>query len=178
MKTLFAAGILAGLLAGCAATNALTHMKPDYTDLPEAELRKVAGAIEAIVAAGDESFALDASGAIQMDTPEVRQAIRTRAIRFPLVSDFLDSGHASEQSNGLITVRRSSAYKKATTSQQRDREALIVMSENNNRWTIYEGLVEANNWPPKSLSAVQEIFFEARVPLMKDGQAHDEARAH
>lgn len=173
MKTLIAIWIPVMLLAGCAATNALVHMKPDYTELPAAELRTLATAIETIVASGEESFTLDATPGIQVDTPAIQQAIRTRAIRYPLVSEFLDSGFANEQSNGLMAVRRSGGYKKATTSQQRDREALIVMSENNNRWAIYEGLLEANNWPPRSLSAIQAIFFEARVPLMKAGQSHD-----
>ena len=173
MKKSIAVAMLAGLLAGCAATNAFVHMKPDYSDLPEADLRALAGAIEAAVAAGEESFTLEAPASIVVDVPAIQQAIRTRAIRSPLVSDFLDSGFASEQSNGLMAVLRSSAYKKATTGQQRDREALIVMSENNNRWAIYEGLLEANNWPPRSLSAIQAIFFEARVPLLKPGQAHE-----
>jgi len=174
MRKFLIVGLFAGLLAGCAATNALTHMKPDYSALPEDELRKVAVAIETIVASGEETFTLDTGTTIVADSPELLQAIRTRVIRYPLISTFLDSGHASEQRNGLITVLRSSAYKKATTSQQRDREALIVMDENNNRWAIYEGLLEANNWPPKSLSAIQEIFFETRLPMLKPGQKHDE----
>ena len=50
---------------------------------------------------------------------------------------------------------------------------MVVMSENANRWTIYEGLLKANNWPPDSLSAIQETFFLARVPLMSSGQQHE-----
>lgn len=163
----------AAILAGCSTTNAFISLKPDYTALPAAELKSVASAIEAIVAEGQEEFALDQAGGIVVDTPEIRQAVRTRAIRHALVSEFLDGGFGIEQRNGLLAVQRSSAYKKATNSGQRDREALVVMSENNNRWTIYEGILEANNWPPASLSAIQETFFEARVPLMKTGQQHE-----
>ena len=161
------------VLAGCSTTNAFISLKPDYTALPAVELKSVASAIEAIVAEGQEEFALDQASGIVVDTPEIRQAVRTRAIRHALVSEFLDGGFGIEQRNGLLAVQRSSAYKKATNSGQRDREALVVMSENNNRWTLYEGILEANNWPPASLSAIQETFFEARVPLMKTGQQHE-----
>jgi hypothetical protein len=170
-----AAAVLAmvALLAGCNTTNAFISMKPDYSALPADDVKQVAAAIEAIVAEGNEEFALESPGGLIVDTPDIRQAVRTRAIRYALVSEFLDGGFGIEESNGLLAVQRSSAYKKATTSSQRDREALVVMSENANRWTIYEGLLKANNWPPASLSAIQETFFHARVPLMKTGQQHE-----
>ena len=173
MKKVLFTSVLALIVAGCNANNAFTHMKPDYSELPVEDLRTLAGNIEAIVAEGDEKFSLESVGNITVDLPEIHQAIRTRAIRSPLLTEFLDSGFGKEGRNGLISVLRSGAYKKATTSRQRDREALLVMSENENRWTIYEGLLKANNWPPRSLSAIQELFFEARVALMKPGQAHD-----
>lgn len=166
----FVAGVV---LAGCSTTNAFISMKPDYSALPADDLKALAGAIEGIVAAGEEEFALESVGGIVVDTPEIRQAVRTRVIRQPLVTEFLDGGFGIEEGNGLLAIQRGSAYKKATTSAQRDREALVVMSENKNRWTIYEGLLKANNWPPASLSAIQETFFQARVPLMKTGQQHE-----
>lgn len=161
------------LLAGCNTTNAFISMKPDYSALPADDLKQIAASIEAIVAEGNEEFALEGPGGLVVDTPDIRQAVRTRAIRHELVTQFLDGGFGIEQANGLLAVQRSSDYKKATTRNQRDREAMIVMSENGNRWTIYEGLLEANNWPPASLSAIQETFFQARVPLMKTGQQHE-----
>lgn len=164
------------LLAGCAATNAFVRMTPDYTDLPVEDVKTVARSIEAIVAEGSETFTIDSAG-LQTDTPEILQAVRTRAIRKPLISEFLDGGFGIEEANGLIAVQRSSAYKKATTSGERDREALLVMSENNNRWTIYEGLLKANNWPPSALSAIQSIFFEARLAHLTEGQKHEAAPA-
>ena len=161
------------IMAGCNTTNAFISMKPDYSALPTDDLKQIAASIEAIVAEGKEDFTLEGPGGLIVDTPDIRQAVRTRAIRHALVTEFLDGGFGIEQRNGLMAVQRSSAYKKATTSNQRDREAMIVMSENGNRWTIYEGLLEANNWPPASLSAIQETFFQARVPLMKNGQQHE-----
>lgn len=163
------------LLAGCNTTNAFISMKPDYSALPAEDLKQIAASIETIVAEGNEEFTLEGPGGLVVDTPDIRQAVRTRAIRHALVTEFLDGGFGIEERNGLLAVQRSSAYKKATTSNQRDREAMIVMSENGNRWTIYEGLLEANHWPPTSLSAIQETFFQARVPLMKTGQQHEVA---
>lgn len=177
MKKTIACFILGVLVAGCNTTNAFVHLKPDYADLPTDDLRALAGTIEAIISKGGESFDLESAGGITVDLPDIRQAIRTRAIRSPLLTEFRDSGFAIEESNGLLAVKRNSAYKKATTSRQRDRDALLVMSENENRWTIYEGLLKANNWPPRNLSAIQHIFFEARVPLMNPGQLHDDIGA-
>lgn len=162
------------LMAGCSTTNAFISMKPDYSALPAEDLKRVAASIESAVRDGKEEFAMESAGGIVVDTPEIRQAVRTRAIRHELVSAFLDTGFGIEQNNGLLAVQRSSEYKKATNSGQRDREALVVMSENKNRWTIYEGLVKANNWPPASLSAVQQTFFRERVALLAPGQLHED----
>lgn len=161
------------ILAGCSTTNAFLSMKPDYSALPADDLKTVASTIEGIVAEGQEEFTLESAGGIVVDTPEIQQALRTRTIRHALVTEFLDGGFGIEQRNGLLAVQRSSEYKKSTTSGQRDQQALVVMSENNNRWTIYEGLLKANNWPPSSLSAIQETFFQARVPLLKTGQHYE-----
>lgn len=172
MKNCFFTVIIGFCVAGCSTTNSLIHLSPDYSELPAAEVRSLADEIESIVNEGQADYTLEHSGGLNIQTPEMNQAIRTRAIRHGLISELLDSGFAEEGRNGLIAIKRSSAYKNATTSRQRDREALLVMSENDNRWTLYEGLLEANEWAPRSLSAVQEIFLQARVPLMKAGQLH------
>ena len=172
MKSILTCVLFGFCIAGCGTTGSLVHLAPDYSDLPADELRALAAEIESIVIKGEAEFSLKNVGGIVMDSPEMKQAIRTRAIRQPLLSGLLDSGFAEEGRNGLIAIKRNSAYKKATTSRQRDREAMLVMSENRNRWTLYEGLVEANAWAPRNLSAVQEAFFLSRVPLMAPGQLH------
>ena len=90
------------------------------------------------------------------------------------MAKLLSSGFALEQKDGLIAILRSRDYKKATTSDDRDRNALVVMSENANRWSIYEGIVKFSNLSPKSLSAVQDAFFRARVELMESGQKYQD----
>ena len=110
---------------------------------------------------------------VVVDTPRIRQAVKTRATRNALTADLLATEHAYEQRTGLIAILRSRAYKDATTRQERDRNALVVMSENNDRWAIYEGLLEANDWPAKALPAVQAIFFEERVELLPAGTHYE-----
>ncbi len=172
MKSIITCVMLWVCIAGCSTTGSLVRLAPDYSDLPADELRALATQIEVIVSKGESEFVLDIPAGLRMDTPEMNQAIRTRSIRHSLLFELLDSGFATEGRNGLIAIKRSSAYKKATTSRQRDREAMLVMSENRNRWALYEGLLEANGWAPGNLSAVQETFFQARVPLMGVGQQY------
>lgn len=160
--------------AGCASVSG-TFFTPrvDYGDLPQEELARVAETIEAGVRAGDRELALENTPSIIVDTPEVVQATRTRAARAELVDRLLSSGHACEQRNGVIALLRTRDYKKSTTSQERDRNALVVMSENANRWAIYEGIQKASNLKAKSLGAIQDSFYQARVALLAPGQKYE-----
>jgi len=164
---------IAAVLAGCATSNPFVRVAPDYSDVPREALDAVALRVEQAVARGDREPEITGSAGIVLDTPEIKQAIRTRAARAELLSEFLDTGYLCEKRSGLVYVERNGAYKKNTTRAERDRHALLVMGENSNRWTIYEGIVKASNFPPRSLSAVQEAFFKARQSLMKPGQRYE-----
>lgn len=167
--------VCVGVLAGCASVPSVPFVRaePKLDTVPEADLRAVAEQIEAAVRAGDSTAKIENRGAIVADFPELQQAVKSRAIRFPLIDGFLNSGHAYENASGLVAVQRSAQYKKEGTAQDRDRDALLVMSENNNRWTIYEGIVERSNLQQRSLSAVQEIFRQVRVAGMGSGQRYE-----
>lgn len=171
---IFKHGRLLGLLvlAGCATANPFTRMAPDYSDLPVDALKAVAADIEQAVAAGDKEPVIDSRGLV-VDTPEIKQALRERAIRCPLVHGFVSTGHAYEQQGGLIAILRTKEYKQAGSSSDRDRNAQIVTGENASRWVLYEGILEANNFSPKNLSAVQAIFSEARIALLPSGAAYE-----
>ena len=163
-----------GLCAGCASvTNVFVRTDPDFDAVPEASLREAARTIEAAVVQGERTPPLENRERVVVDTPRIRQAVKTRATRNALTADLLATEHAYEQRTGLIAILRSRAYKDATTRQERDRNALVVMSENNDRWAIYEGLLEANDWPAKALPAVQAIFFEERVELLPAGTHYE-----
>jgi len=163
-------------LAGCSSVvQPFVHFKPDFSELPEDALAEAALEIERAVQAGDRDAAIANRGGLVLDTEDIRQAIRTRAARSELLNEFLDGGHAYESNRGLVVIQRTRAYKEATTRRQRDRNALLVMGENDNRWAIYEGLIKASNLSSKSLSAVQATFHRARLQCMKKGQEHEDA---
>lgn len=164
------------IVAGChTVTNPFVHQKPDYEGVPMDALKAVALAVEQAVERGDRDAVIADQGGIVLNDQVIRQAIRTRAIRSVLVNEMRSSGFASEKRNGLLYILRSGNYRKATTSKDRDRDAGIVMSENSDRWTLYEGILQASNLPSRSLSAVAEAFFEARIQCMANGQAYEDA---
>ena len=163
-------------LTACARiTSPFTTMRPDYSNVPEAELSAFALAVEKSVLEGDRNAVFEGYAGVVTDNEEILQAIHTRAVRSELVQALLDSGHAYEQAQGTICIIRSREYKNQTSRRERDQNALVVMSENANRWTLYEGLCKASNWQRKSLGAVQESFFQARVQSMPSGQKYENA---
>ncbi len=179
LKSLRGGLVFAGLalvLAGCATTPSMPFLRgePKLDSVPEAELRAVAEAIEQAVREGNKDAGITNQGPIVAEFPELQQAVRSRALRAPLINGFLDSGHAYETDNGLIAVIRTKEYKAEGNAQDRDRDALLVMSENNNRWTIYEGLVEKSNLPARALASVQEVFRQVRVQNLGAGQKYQE----
>ncbi|MFP4499595.1 MAG: hypothetical protein ACLFTT_01220 [Candidatus Hydrogenedentota bacterium] len=161
------------LAPGCRSTiGSFVHLRPDYAGLPTQTLEATAAEIEAAVEDGNRAAELaDREDCVL--SANVRQAIRTRAARIELVDRLRDAGFAYERRNGRLSLLRSSAYKKATTRQDRDRNAMLIMGENDDRWVIYEGILDANGYPPKSLSAIQAIFFETRKDLLDPGQLYE-----
>ena len=175
--SLLSAGVLLCVVCGgCSLIpRPLVSHRVDYSGLQEADLRGAAEAVEGAVKAGNRDFTPENRGEIVLDTPEIVQAVRTRAARAELVEKLLASGFAVEQRNGLISLVRGSAYKKATTSRDRDKNALVVMSENANRWTIYEGVLNASNLKSKALGAIQDAFYQARVAQLSPGTQYEDA---
>ena len=153
-------------LSGCqTVTRAVSSFGVDYSQLPEAPMREIAAEIENAVAAGNRDAEIASREGIVLDNDLIRQAIRTRAARSELIDAFRTAGWGLEQKNGLISIQRTREYKKGTTKRDRDRHAVLVMGENNDRWALYEGLVESSDFPPGALNAIQAIFAEARIPV-------------
>ena len=157
-------------LAGC---HTFTQVKPDYTDMPADAMRAVAIEIEQIVADGNRDGKLSEHEGLVVDGEAVQHAVRTRAARSELIDAFRDTGHAWERRNGLLDIIPSKEYKRFGSSQDRSRNALLVMSENDDRWAIYENILRDSNIKPKSLSAVQHIFCEVRLEFMGEGQKYE-----
>ncbi len=170
--TLFVGLFFSLLLSSCGTFRSFIRITPDYSELPKEELVKTAQYIEEKIWAGEREPDLSKINGINLDTPQIKQAIRTRAVRSELIKDLLDKGFLYEQNGGLMAILRNSAYKRSTTRQQRDKNALIVMGENSDRWALYEGIIKANNYPPKSLSAIQETFYQARTQILQPGHKY------
>ena len=154
------------LLAGCHSMNKLSvpflHAKPNYNTLNADALREVAVQIENAVKAGNREAVIEGKEKIVVSGETVKQAIHTRIARSGLVNEYLSSGMVKEKSNGLIAIDKSDEYKKIT-SKDRDRVALVVMSENADRWALYEGIVKDSNLKNSALSAIQDIFYKIRT---------------
>lgn len=147
---------------------------PKLSSLPVEAMHAIAKDIESQVMAGNREPALHDREGIVVDVPKIKQAVRTRAARVELLSAFLDTGHGWERRNGLLWIIRSAAYKAAGTPRTRDLDALMVNSENIDRRALYEEIVDQSGLPSKSLSEVVEIFFQARLELMKPGQKYED----
>src|SRR5690606_28358142 len=90
---------------------------------------------------------------IVVSSDTVRQAIKTRAARYERFNEFRNTGFAYEKRNGLAEVRTGRDYQQETQKKERDRNALLVMSENQDRWALYEGIKDASNLAPAALPA-------------------------
>jgi len=162
------------ITSGCTTANPFTRMKPDYAALPVDDLSAIAQNIERAVSSSDRDATIPNQGNVTVDTPQLKQAIRTRAARYELVRDMLESGYIIEEKGGLIAIQRSRAYTQSTSRQERDRHAMVVMSENRDRWTLYEGILKANNFAPRNLSAVQTLFHQARIMYLPPNANYEE----
>jgi hypothetical protein len=147
-------------------------MTPDYSELPVASVTELANYLEAETADQNRTPELTNKPDLIVDTPEIEQAMRSRGARFLLIQDLLDFGHAVEQRDGKISILRSDAYKKATDRRERDRHAMIVISENRDRIAIYDSLQKTNALSSASRSAIEEIFADARYALLEPGQKY------
>ncbi len=159
--------------AGCATVRGtIGSLAPDYSELPEATVREVAMEVERAVAEGNREAAIVDRGGIVLSTPEMQQAIRTRAARGELVNEFRTMGWGIEKEDGLLTIERTREYNKGRTRREKNRDAGLIVSENTDRWALYEGIRKESGLPPRSLSAIQAIFAEARIELMAAGQKY------
>lgn len=161
------------VLVGLCGCHTFMKVKPDYADLPVDALRDVAREIEQAVHDGNREFTIADRDGVVINTEPILHAIRTRAARAHLVEAFLQTGHAWERQSGLLDVIRSREYKRFGTSRDRDRNALVVLGENTDRWAIYEGIIDAGNFPAKSLSAIEEVFFEVRLEFLPEGVKYE-----
>ena len=166
--------VVCATVGGCfSIVGSVVSLSPDYAQLPVEDLRQVANEIEEAVATGNRAPQIADRAGIVVNDETIMQAIRTRAARSEYTRKLLDGGHAWERRDGQLWIIRDNAYKVATSRKERDMNAQAVTDEATNRWAIYEGLVKASHFPPRSLSAVQAVFFEARVARLGPGHKYE-----
>ncbi|NUM52104.1 MAG: hypothetical protein HUU46_00525 [Candidatus Hydrogenedentes bacterium] len=171
MKHLAFAVAIAMCLTGC---HTFMRVAPDYADLPVDDVKAVAAEIEQAIHNKERQPDIKNRGAVVVETDAIKQAIRTRAARAHLIEAFLETGHLMEANNGLVSILRTREYKHFGSSRDRDRNAQLVLGENADRWALYEGILKASNFSPKSLPAVQRIFFEAHLAVLPDGSKFED----
>ena len=137
-------------------------------------LAEIALDVEREVLAGNREAAFTDHGGIVINDEAVLQAIRTRAARSALVVEFLKTGHAWEKIDGRLWILRTKEYKRAGTGRDRDRDAVLVMGENANRWTIYEGIVSSSGLSRRALHTVEAAFAKARAELLPAGIKYED----
>jgi len=178
VKKLFVASLAVVLVAGCISiSNPFLHGKPDYTKLPADSLNAVALEIEQAVQEGNREPAVKDRDGIVVSSEPIVQAVRMRAARVELLNEFLDSGFGREDKNGLVKIMGSKEYTKATSGRERNRNAMLVLNENNDRWTIYEGIVKVSKIRGAT-ATIQDAFHQARVAVMKPGQKYQDAEGN
>lgn len=159
------------VLTGCAVTRSFVGGEPDYEALPMEEMRKIALDIEIAVLQENRDAEIEDGETIRVSGQEVAQAIRTRIARSNLIAEFRALGYAIEKEDGMLYVQRDREYKRETTRRERDRNALLIMSENDDRWMLYEGIRKDSGLPSKALPAIRSAFFEARRQILPDDQS-------
>jgi hypothetical protein len=81
------------LAMGCSTVaNPFVHMKADYSTVPQEALKAVAIEIEQAVQSGNREPKIAGRDGVVVSSPEVQQAIHTRAARSELLNQFLSSG--------------------------------------------------------------------------------------
>ncbi len=167
--------LLTVTIVGCATVQqSVSAVRPDATgDLPEQELLAVAVAIESAVSKGDRETHIENTQQVIVETDAIQQAIRTRAARRPLIDTFLDTGFAWERADGLIHIIRSGDYKRSGTRRSRDRDAVLIMGENNDRWVLYEEILKESNFSRRDLDRLRALFTQARLDTLQAGQTYE-----
>ena len=178
MKRFFVAALTMFVFAGCVSISSpvpFLRGKPNYSNISAESLNAVALQVERAIQEGNREPDIENRDGIVVNDDVVMQAIRTRAARAELVSDFLDTGYGREDNNGLLKVLGSREYRRQTTRRQRSRDALLVLNENRDRWAMFERIAKASE-VRVSTATIQDAFYQARISVMKDGQKFQTAQ--
>jgi len=151
--------VLTAALMGCAMFG------PGSAESLDAETaRQIASLVETVVAGDMEAELLpDSVGSVTIRLPAVMAAIESRRNRFASCARYKELNCIGENREGLAEYRKCDACQNRGT---RNLVYALIVAENDDRWSIYEGIVKSNH-----------LGRSARKTLQQSFRAEHEARA-
>lgn len=147
--------------AGCAAFSR-------QPEVPEEAMRRAATAIErAVLEGADSEIAFEDQPEFKGAAREVERAVRSRQSRIGVVGEFKQKGYVGENARGLLKYVKNSECQK--DSRLHTRVANVILSDNGDRWRIYETLARENHLSGSGRKRIQTIFHEVRIELARPG---------
>ena len=164
-------------LAGCRSAGKSLGRSTPHPQVPEEALYNAALDIEEAVMNGDPDAEIPSREGLELAAPRIRQAIRTRTMRYKLLVPLYEEGHICEKANGHVYLYNvlAKAYRKSRERRQKNRDALIVMNETNDRRALYMAIIEANNFKTRARTAVESVFYRARIAVLPEGYQYEDA---
>ncbi len=148
------------VVTGCAALS-------DRVEVPEEALQEAAVAIERTVVGGEASVVLKDQPEFKARSPEIMLAMMGRQARIGIVTEFKRQGYVGENARALLKYVKNAACQKDSTLHAR--VANVILSENADRWRIYEELARLNGLSGSGRKSIQAAFHRARIELARPG---------
>ena len=153
--------LLRFIAAGCAVLS-----KPP--EIPEEALKKAATAIErAVLADAGSAITLKDEPEFKVRTTEIERAVRSRQSRIGIVAEFKQKGYVGEGVRGLLRYVKNPECD--TDARLHARVANVILSENADRWRIYEALARENHLSGSGRKHIQAIFHQVRIEVARPG---------
>jgi len=147
-------------VAGCAAFSKQPTM-------PEASIEEAATVIERTVIEGETPVVVNDRPGFKVRSPEVAMAVMGRQARIAIVMEFKRKGYVGECARSLLKYVENPECRK--DSRLHGRVANLIMSENADRWRIYEELAKLNRQSGSGRKRIQAAFHKARIDLARPG---------
>ena len=151
MKARLAAVSMMLLVVSCAAIDPRSGRSLDADTA-----RRIAVFIEDVAAGSAEVSSLPESvDGVMIGQPDVRTAIESRRARFDECARYKAVQCIGENRRGLAQYRKCD---ECEDRQVRNVVDMLILSENDDRWAIYEVIVKGNRLPSSALKTLREAF--------------------
>ena len=149
------------IAAGCAAIS-------KEPEVPEEALKRAVAAIEqAVIEGAGTAVEVAAEPEFKVNVQAIEPAVRSRQSRSKIVAEFKQKGYVGENARGLLKYVKNPDCQK--DGQLHTRVANVILSENADRWRIYEALARENHLSGTGRKHIQTIFREVRIELAQPG---------